>query len=80
MYKIYLFIYLFDLLLKCQKIFFLYSFSKASSSIKRMLPSSLEDKLFKEILFYEIELFSRYIIIKNVKDLNSLNNNNGNIL
>ena len=89
-----------------ENIFFPDSFSNASSSIKKMPPSSLEDKLSKEILPYEIEFFSknsnivfplyekmrynkmkelvpyenyigRYIITKNVKDLNSLNNNNG---
>ena len=89
-----------------ENIFFPDSFQNASSSIKKMSSSSLEDKLSKEILPYEIEFFSknsnivfplyekmrynkmkelvpydnyigRYIITKNVKDLNSLNNNNG---
>ena len=89
--------------------FFPDSFPNSFPSIKRVSSSSLEDKLSKEILPYEIEFCSkntkivfplyekmrynkmkelvpfdnyigRYIIIKNVKDLNGLNNNNGIIL
>ena len=89
-----------------ENIFFPDSFPNSPSSLKKMPSPSLEDKLSKEILPYEIEFLSknativfplyekmrynkmkelvpydnyigRYIITKNVKDLNSLNNNNG---
>ena len=89
-----------------ENIFFSDSFSNSFSSLKKIPSSSLEDKLSKEILPYEIEFFSkssniifplyekmrynkmkelvpydhyigRYIITKNVKELNSSNNNKG---